>query len=181
MATSLDSFSYDTQTDPTDNYFQLLGIKPAFEVQHAELSAHYQQLQSILHPDRHVTASPQEQRLAAQNSALVNEAYRVLTDDCERAIYLLRLKNAATDREQDTTDASDFLVEQMELRESIEEHAESPQKLLTMKTSLDARMRDLGVQFNQAYVSGNFEQARVQITKMQFFKKLKQQIKDKLI
>ena len=168
------------QFNPTDNYFQLLGVKPVFNIRQNELTAHHQKLQSVLHPDRYVTASPQERRIATQNAALVNEAYRVLTDDCERAIYLLKLKGTEFNLETDTTCDPDFLMEQMELRETIELPETTPRQLSDLKELLNTKINELGCQFNQAHVADDFEQARSEVIKMQFFKKLAAHIEDKI-
>jgi hypothetical protein len=38
--------------DESNNYFDILGIKEGFEVEHRELTTKYRKLQNVLHPDR---------------------------------------------------------------------------------------------------------------------------------
>ena len=55
-------------------YFQLFDLPEQFALDEALLGEHFRQLQHKLHPDRYAASSPQEQRVAVQYSALVNEA-----------------------------------------------------------------------------------------------------------
>ena len=61
------------------NYFQLFGIEVSFDVDLNQLSQSYQTLQKAVHPDKFAHASSQEQLLAVQKSAEINDAYQTLT------------------------------------------------------------------------------------------------------
>jgi len=60
------------------NYFELLGIPAQFDVDLVLLDQHYRQLQSEVHPDRFVTASPNERMQSMQVATQANEAYQTL-------------------------------------------------------------------------------------------------------
>ena len=74
------------------DYFSLLNQPQTFAVDLSSLEAVKNVLLQRLHPDRFVTASALEKRIAQQMSVQVNEAYRTLADDLLRAQYLCKLK-----------------------------------------------------------------------------------------
>ena len=164
---------------PTDNYFDLFGIPPAFTVEPAQIESKYRELQSRFHPDRHAIAGAREKRLAVEGAARINEAYAVLSDDCARAAYLLELQGLQLGGEPDTVDDPEFLVEQMELREALEEAAaaDRPAAALTrLERDADERMTALSGGFERAYGDGNLDAARETVLKMKFIKKFREEI-----
>ena len=161
------------------NYFELFGLHPSFTLDQTRLTQIYHQIQSRLHPDRHVLAGTQEQRLNEQKSALINEAYRILRDDCERARHLLDLRGHTSDDQQQTAGDSEFLAEQMELREALETSqgtAERQALQQTIKARLDAVCADFATMYEQ----GDNDRARATQIKMQFFSRLHAQLAKRL-
>ena len=73
------------------NYYQLFDLPVQFDLDGTVLGEHFRKLQQQFHPDRFAGASVQEQRVAVQYSALVNQAYGVLRQPLSRALYLLEL------------------------------------------------------------------------------------------
>ena len=165
--------------NPADNYFELFGVPTGFSVESARIESKYRELQSLLHPDRYATAGAREKRLAMQGAALVNQAYAVLSDDCARAAYLLELKGVAFNDEPDTLNDPDFLMEQMELREALEQSvaADNPAAALTrLEQDAGARMIDLAGSFKRAYAESNLDAARETVLKMKFIRKFRDEI-----
>lgn len=101
------------------NYFQLFGIDVSFDVDINHLSQSYQTLQKAVHPDRFAHASSQEQLLAVQKSAEINDAYQTLKLPLKRAEYILTLRGVNIPNEQKTFSDTSFLMQQMELREML--------------------------------------------------------------
>ena len=99
-------------------YFELLNQPQAFAVDLSSLEAVKTALLSRLHPDRFVTASALEKRIAQQMSVQVNEAYRVLSDDLLRAQYLCKLKGY--DVNEHRSMPADFLMRQMQWHEALD-------------------------------------------------------------
>ena len=76
--------------EPKD-FFTLFGLRRRIEIDREALEAAYQKLTLEHHPDFFATG-PEAERLEAERiSARVNEGYRVLTDEGDRAAYLLGL------------------------------------------------------------------------------------------
>ena len=75
---------------PAD-HFARFGLPRRYPVDRKALDAAYERQSFQLHPDLLTGAGDAEKAAAQQASADLNEAYRVLTSDAERAGYLLGL------------------------------------------------------------------------------------------
>ena len=105
----------------TQNYFELFGLKPTFNLDLAALESNYRKIQSESHPDRFVTASGAEKLQSMQTATLANEAYQTLKSPANRAKYLLELQGINAIAETNTAMPADFLMQQMEWRENLED------------------------------------------------------------
>lgn len=103
------------------NYFQLFAIDVSFDIDVNHLSQSYQALQKTVHPDKFAHASSQEQLLAVQKSAEINDAYQTLKQPLKRAEYILTLRGVDMPNEQQSFGDTSFLMQQMELREMLDE------------------------------------------------------------
>jgi molecular chaperone HscB len=104
-----------------ENYFNLFALKPAFTIDTKALETQYRQIQSAAHPDRFVTASSAEKLKSMQLATLANEAYETLKKPASRAKYLLLLQHIDATAETNTSMPADFLMQQMEWREALED------------------------------------------------------------
>ncbi len=107
------------------NHFELFGLPARFAVDTAALEARYLELQREVHPDRFAAASQAEQRVSIQLATRVNEAYQTLKSPLKRAGYLLQLRGVDPQFETNTSMSPEFLTEQLELREALEQAAQS--------------------------------------------------------
>jgi molecular chaperone HscB len=103
------------------NHFELFGLPQCFELDQAQLDQHYRRLQSEVHPDRFAAASSAERLHSMQLATHVNDAYQTLKSPLARARYLLCLQGVDTEEHTNTAMPADFLMQQMEWREAIEE------------------------------------------------------------
>jgi molecular chaperone HscB len=101
------------------NHFDLFGLPPAFAVDEVRLERAYREIQSRVHPDRFAHAGDAERRASLQWTTRVNEAYRALKNPVQRASHLLELQGVDVAFETNTAMPSDFLTEQMALREAL--------------------------------------------------------------
>ncbi len=105
----------------TPNYFELFGLPESFEVDLEDLQKRWKSRAAQVHPDRYVSGSAAEKRVAMQWSAEINEGYRVLKDPVSRARYLCEINgHPPSERTGSQLDAA-FLEQQMQWRESLEE------------------------------------------------------------
>ncbi len=101
--------------------FELFAVPPRFAQDAAQLDARWKELQRQVHPDKFAAQGPAAQRVAMQWSARINEAYRRLKDPLKRAAYLCELNGAPIDAESNTAMPAEFLMQQMELREAVDD------------------------------------------------------------
>ncbi|TFZ08516.1 Fe-S protein assembly co-chaperone HscB [Ramlibacter humi] len=126
-----------------DNDFVLFGVPERFAQDRAALDARWKELQREAHPDRFAAQGAAAQRVAMQWSVRINEAYQRLKDPLKRATYLCELRGAPIDAERNTAMPRQFLVQQMEWRESLEE-ARDEDEVEAVARQLDgARKRTL--------------------------------------
>ncbi len=104
-----------------NNHFSLFKLSPAFNIDIATLEKNYRTIQSKSHPDRFVSATPAEKLQSIQLATLANEAYQTLKKPSSRAQYMLQLAGINATEETNTSMPADFLMQQMEWRESLEE------------------------------------------------------------
>jgi molecular chaperone HscB len=102
------------------NHFELFGLDPAFGLDKEMLEKAYRDIQSRVHPDRFAHAGDAERRASMQWTTRVNEAYRTLKDPVQRAKHLLELRGVDVAFETNTQMPTDFLLQQLELREELE-------------------------------------------------------------
>ena len=107
--------------DSTD--FELFDIAPRFALDRDALDSRWRALQREVHPDRFAVEGATAQRVAMQWAVRVNEAYKRLKDPLERAAYLCELNGAAIEAENNTAMPTDFLMQQMQWREALDEAA----------------------------------------------------------
>jgi molecular chaperone HscB len=124
--------------------FELFGLPERFEQDRLAIDARWKQLQREAHPDRFAAQGTAAQRVAMQWSVRINEAYQRLKEPLKRAAYLCQLRGAPIDAERNTAMPAQFLVEQMEWREALDE-AQGPKELDALDQQLN-RARDAALQ-----------------------------------
>ncbi len=101
--------------------FDTLGIVPTFDVDLAAIEKRYRDLSRVLHPDRHVGASPAQRRMSLGKAVEVNEAWRLIRDPIRRAEALLKRHGLDIKEGGEPKAGPEFLMEMMEQREALSE------------------------------------------------------------
>jgi molecular chaperone HscB len=108
--------------------FELFGIPQQFAQDRAALDVQWKALQGQAHPDKFAAQGAAAQRIAMQWSVRINEAYQRLKEPIQRAAYLCELNGAPINAENNTAMPAAFLMQQMELREALDD-ASTEEKL----------------------------------------------------
>jgi molecular chaperone HscB len=160
------------------NYFDLFGLPINYLLDVEALSERYRELQKVAHPDRYANAPEHEQRVALQQATQINEAFEILRDPLKRAIYMLELNGIEVNQDTATTRDSDFLMQQMLLRERLAEvpqqkdpYASLDELLAEVGSMIKTQIAQLAVQL-EAGTPDQLQAAREGISKMQFLNKL---------
>src|SRR5436189_3457099 len=103
------------------SHFELFGLQPAFALDTEALEKAYREIQSRVHPDRFAHAGDAERRASLQWTTRVNEAFESLKNPVSRASHLLALHGVDVAFETNTAMPPEFLMQQMKLREALEE------------------------------------------------------------
>ena len=100
--------------------FAVLGLPETYAVDGRELRKRLLRYSRQLHPDFFATAPEGVQELAERNTAELNDAHELLTDDCLRAAWLVSARGGPDEKAlRDMPQA--FLMEVMEWNEALEE------------------------------------------------------------
>lgn len=173
----------------TDNYFTLLGLPVSFIVDKNKLNDNYHELQKTVHPDKFANTSDLVRRLSVQKAAQINDALETLKKPLTRSIYLLSLFGIELG-ENDTSMDPSFLMEQMELRESLAQVGEKADPLMALDDIMDdvkGRIKHVSQQLethfsallaadNQVEVSDSLlKEAKSEVLKMQFLNRLQEE------
>lgn len=103
------------------NDFELFQVAPRFAQDRAALDARWKALQMQVHPDRFASQGVAAQRVAMQLAIRVNEAYQRLKAPLARAAYLCELNGQAIGAETNTAMPAQFLIQQMDWREALDD------------------------------------------------------------
>ena len=122
--------------------FAVLGFEPAFAIDAAVARRRLLALSRTLHPDFHAASDAETRAVAEDNTAALNAAFQVLSDDFRRADWLLRSLGGPREDEERAMPAA-FLQDVLEWNETIEAARESApgSRERTRLESLDAELR----------------------------------------
>ena len=167
--------------DLKQSYFELFGLDLTFEIDLKRLISAQQSLQAVYHPDRFVNASEQDKRLSVQQASWINEAFETLSKPVKRARYMLELSGLELNDESETTSDTTFLIEQIALREEIEECRTNADPLGCCDRILE-KLRSKADQFGSEFIAhfdqGQLDDAQISSRKMQFIQRILDQLID---
>lgn len=167
--------------DLSQSYFDLFSQPLSFDVDLTQLHQNQQDLQAKFHPDRFVNASDQEKRLSVQQASWVNEAYQTLANPVKRARYMLEVSGLDMKDESETTSDIEFLMEQIALREQMEDVRDKEDPLEACDniiTNLKIRSADINEEFSQRFEAKDLDAAKQVSRKMQFIQRILEQVMD---
>ena len=159
--------------------FELFGLQPAFALDGEGLERAYREIQSQVHPDRFAHAGDAERRASLQWTTRVNEAYRTLKNPVQRASHILSLRGVDVAFETNTAMPQQFLMQQMELREALEDAVATKNlpALASLQSSIDEDKRALEKQIGVAIdEKKDYAGAAGLVRELQFLEKLESEI-----
>ena len=162
-----------------NNPFALFDLPVVFQVDSALLNERYLALQKSLHPDNFSAASAQEQRLAIQKSAEINDALRILKDPITRADSIIAINTGETENpEEKSNNDIDFLMQQMEWRETLEniENRQGTDELTAFAKEINQIRHAILSELSTALDAQQWDIARAITDKLRFIKKLQTEI-----
>lgn len=160
--------------------FELFGLPRRFALDRSLLDERWRALQAEVHPDRFASEGPLAQRMAVQWAVRVNEAYQRLKDPIRRAAYLCGLNGVPIDPEDNTAMPADFLMQQLEWREALEE-AQGASEVESLADEVVAHRRAALAELEQAIdARGDWDGAARQVRALMFVERFAEDVDRRL-
>ena len=155
------------------NHYLLLGFEPALELDEIELKQRFTHLRTQFHPDRFGQGSALERRLAVQRAADINAAYATLSNPIKRAQHYFELLGITFNEAQTLQDEA-FLMQQMELREALDD-AQDTQTREELRTKVRALWSNVWYELSNTDRSDAHKVQR-NVQRLQFLQRFMQQM-----
>ncbi|GAA5994947.1 hypothetical protein JCM11641_006986 [Rhodosporidiobolus odoratus] len=121
---------------PTTTFFELFGLRPAYDLDIKALKRVFLQLQQKVHPDM-FSGKGDVENWAKAWSGRVNDAYKALVNERERGEYLLSLHDVTIGEGDPVTDP-ELLMNIMETREALEQASTEEEVAEIRRSNADA-------------------------------------------
>jgi molecular chaperone HscB len=163
----------------TRNHFDLFDLAPAYSLDTGRLENSYKELQTLVHPDRYAQAADAERRASMQWTTRVNEAYSTLKDPVQRAKHILELHGIDVGFETNTQMPTDFLLQQLETREQLEEALQKKNSafLDSLRNDLSEKRKNLEALIGESIdAKKDYAEAAGLVRKLMFLQKIDDEI-----
>lgn len=153
----------------TQNYFELFNLPEKFQIDSVKLQENYRSIQKEIHPDRFATSTENEKTQSMIKSTQVNDAYQTLKSTTKRAKYILSLHKSV----EKITLPPDFLMQQMEWEEHLEDIEKNNKELDQFKLAINKKYEEYSLMLStQIDNEQNWNEAAITIDKLYFVEKL---------
>ncbi|MES2910948.1 MAG: Fe-S protein assembly co-chaperone HscB [Pseudomonadota bacterium] len=160
--------------------FELFGVPAQFAQDRAALDARWKDLQREAHPDKFAAQGAAAQRVAMQWSVRINEAYQRLKDPLKRASYLCEMNGAPINAETNTAMPTDFLMQQMEWREELDD-ADTLDQLEALLAQVNEHEREQLSNIGQSIDGAkDFNAAAQQVRSLMFMQRFASEVEERL-
>ena len=151
------------------NYFELFNLPEKFEIDSVRLQENYRSIQKEIHPDRFATSTENEKVQSMIKSTQVNDAYQTLKSTTKRAKYILSLHKSV----EKITLPPDFLMQQMEWEEHLEDIEKNNKELDQFKLAINKKYKEYSLLLSKQIDNDqNWNEAAITIDKLYFVEKL---------
>ena len=151
------------------NYFELFNLPEKFEIDSVRLQENYRSIQKEIHPDRFATSTENEKTQSMIKSTQVNDAYQTLKSTTKRAKYILSLHKSV----EKITLPPDFLMQQMEWEEHLEDIEKNNKELDQFKLAINKKYKEYSLLLSKQIDNDqNWNEAAITIDKLYFVEKL---------
>ena len=151
------------------NYFELFNLPEKFQIDSVKLQENYRSIQKEIHPDRFATSTENEKTQSMIKSTQVNDAYQTLKSTTKRAKYILSLHKSV----EKITLPPDFLMQQMEWEEHLEDIEKNNKELDQFKLAINKKYEEYSLMLStQIDNDQNWNEAAITIDKLYFVEKL---------
>ncbi|WP_026075749.1 Fe-S protein assembly co-chaperone HscB [Noviherbaspirillum massiliense] len=160
------------------NHFELFHLPQRFALDVNALDRAYREVQNRVHPDKFANATDAEKRVAMQWATRANEAYQTLRNPFRRAAYLCQLNGIDLQTESNTAMPKEFLMQQMEWREMLEDAkaAKDVAALQRLEQELNAARKAEVARIGELLDAQDFPAAAQYVRQLMFLEKLDEEV-----
>lgn len=160
------------------NYFEVFALNASFDLDLNALAASYRQQQKQYHPDNSTEYDAKHQALILSVSAHINNAYASLKNPLNRALLLLELNKHPLDLAHDTALPAQFLMEQMEFHEQLDDakQAKDIKLLEQLEKSVQEKEYHIIQKLSSAFQQQQFDSARNLTKQLAFYQRVLSQV-----
>ncbi|MFA6151052.1 MAG: iron-sulfur cluster co-chaperone HscB C-terminal domain-containing protein [Chitinophagaceae bacterium] len=169
-----------------ENYFELYEMPQTFYPDAAAIKQKFYALSKQFHPDRFAQADESAKEDALRKAAMNNEAYKILGDADKTMAYILHINNVLEEEEKYNL-PPEFLMEMMELNESVSDYEDDPENTLfknqaeqELAAQLDSWNRELAPLVDAFEKEGPDKELLIRIKDFYFRKKYLLRIRERL-
>jgi molecular chaperone HscB len=158
------------------NYFSLLDMPAAVDLDRTLLDLQYREQQLRWHPDRFAAAPAAERQQALQRASLLNDAYLVLKTPLRRAEHLVEL--LADGCTHNVRLPIDFLEQQLTARESLESAAgaRDRQAVEALRRTAETAASERWSRLRQQITEQDLRSAQISLQELQFLHKFVEEV-----
>lgn len=160
------------------NHFELFQLPQRFTIDLTALDQAFHEVQNRVHPDKFSQATDAEKRVAMQWATRANEAYQTLKSPFKRAAYLCELNGIDLQIESNTAMPREFLMQQMEWREQLEDakHGKDMNALEALDAELQVVRRSTVAHIGTLLDAHNFTDAALGVRQLMFLEKFEGEV-----
>eukprot|EP01017_Pseudomicrothorax_dubius_P045604 TRINITY_DN7902_c0_g2_i2.p1 TRINITY_DN7902_c0_g2~~TRINITY_DN7902_c0_g2_i2.p1 ORF type:complete len:168 (+),score=51.10 TRINITY_DN7902_c0_g2_i2:83-586(+) len=125
-------------------------------------------LQMVFHPDRiQDNCTRADTRYAQAYSAHINEAYKALSHDLHRAVYLLKINGIAVLEEGERTEDPQLLEEMLEMNERIQETQDS-KELSEIRKTIEKKKKNILSEIGRLFITQTYYSIRPLLNELKY-------------
>jgi molecular chaperone HscB len=152
-------------------FFDILGLKPRFDIDEEALEKAYFAKQRLHHPDKIAMSDKAARAKAVQVSMQLNDAYETLKNPLKRAEYLLISHQVIAANDHATISDPALLMQMMALREQMDEAANNPHDLLQCLEDTQKLAQQSLASLQSAFSAEDFSAAKTAYLQLQYLHK----------
>jgi molecular chaperone HscB len=173
------------------NYYDFFGLEHTLDLDLKDLEKRFYALSRQYHPDRFTLKSREEQHVALDATAILNDAYRTLRDPLARAEYLLK-ENGFDIGEQGSKNVPPELLEEVfELNMALEELRsgddsarpaleDARNKFVSMRDQVDAELAAMFAAYDRKRDGGLLAEIRGLLNRRRYIRNLVNEVEKEL-
>ena len=158
------------------NCFEVFGLAPEFEIQTSNLNAKLHELQKQFHPDNSLNNDLATDLISSH----INSCYSTLKSPLNRSIALLETLGFSLDLSKDTSLPIEFLGEQMELHEQIDDANDNISVLEDLEHTIMLKQKNLLDTLKSKFANKDYQEALNLTKQLGFYTRLLNSIADKI-